>query len=111
MKLLIYVMNQPHRLKELMRDFADNGIKGATVLEAQGMAQFLKDTLHPLYTERLSGLVDFNHHQPQLILLIIPDEQVNLVYQLIGRISGDFQEPNSGIAFTLALDSLRGYKG
>jgi len=111
MKLLIYVMNQPDRLDELMQKFADNQVKGATIIEATGMAKFLMASEHPIYIERLSGLIDFKNNQSRIIMSILPDEQVPLVYQIIGTISGDFSLPNSGIAFTIPVDSLRGYKG
>ena len=111
MKLMIYVMNKPELLDKFLKELSKNQIKGATILESTGMGRKLAGNEDIPWIGSLKAILDVPRKESHVIILALPDEQVEVVYQVIETVAGDLMAPNSGIAFTLPIDSIKGYKG
>lgn len=111
MKLMIYVMNKPEHLDKFLKELSKNSIKGATIFSSTGMGRRLSGNEDIPWLGSLKAILDMPRTESKVIMLALPKEQVDVVYQVIEQISGPLSEPNSGIAFTLDIDSIKGYKG
>lgn len=111
MKLMIYVMNKPEHLDKFLKELSKNSIKGATIISSTGMGRALAGKDDVPWLGSLKAILDMPRTESKVIMLALPDEQVDVVYQIIEQIGGNLKEPNTGIAFTVPIDSIKGYKG
>jgi nitrogen regulatory protein P-II 1 len=111
MKMILFVLNDPTRLLELLNAWKDAGASGATVLFSTGMGRLhqsaaLRDDL-PL----MPSLSDFYVQSEQLsrtIFTVIPDDLVAQVIAVTEKIIGDLDKPGTGILIVLPTDSVHG---
>ncbi|MFA7075105.1 MAG: P-II family nitrogen regulator [Candidatus Izemoplasmatales bacterium] len=110
MKLVIYVMTQTKVLEEFLSELNANGVKGATIISATGMARTLakNDDLHMFGS--LKYLFDNQRAESNVILIALPDEQVKTVYKVIDNVCGNLEKPDSGIVFTVPIEDIVGLK-
>ncbi|MDY0010535.1 MAG: hypothetical protein RBR96_02210 [Candidatus Izemoplasmatales bacterium] len=110
MKLVIYVMTQTKILEEFLSELNANGVKGATIISATGMARTLakSDDMHMFGS--LKYLFENQRQESNVILMALPDEKVKTVYKVIDTVCGNLQGPDSGIAFTVPIEDTVGFK-
>ena len=111
MKLMIYVMNKPELLDKFLKQLSKEGIKGATIVSSTGMGRRLYGNEDVPWLGSLKAILDMPRAESKVIMLALPDEHVDIVYRVIEEVGGDLSQPNTGIAFTLPIDSIKGYKG
>lgn len=110
MKLVIYVMNDISLLDKFLLELNDHNIRGATIINSTGMARRLIESDDMRLFGSLKALFDNPRVESNVILMAIKDEQVPIVYEAIDKIAGDLSKPNSGIAFTLPIEDVKGFK-
>lgn len=110
MKLVVYVMNNTDLLDDFLRDLNDHGIHGATIINSTGMARKLIENDDMKFIGTLKTLFDNPRVESHVILMALPDELVEVAYRVIDNVAGDLSKPNSGIAFTLPIETVKGYK-
>ncbi|MCK4551929.1 MAG: hypothetical protein KAU02_03355 [Tenericutes bacterium] len=110
MKLVIYVMNKIELLDEFLRELKSNKINGATILKSTGMVRKLIQSNDMQFIGSLKALFDNPRKESYVILLALPKEQVETVFKIIDSVCGSLEEPNSGIAFTLPIEDIKGFK-
>jgi nitrogen regulatory protein P-II 1 len=111
MKMILFVLNDPTRLLELLNAWKQAGAEGATVLFSTGMGRLhqsaaLRDDL-PL----MPSLSDFYVQSEQLsrtLFTVITDDLVAQVIAVTEKIVGDLNQPGSGILIVLPTDSVHG---
>ena len=108
MKLLVYVMDKTELLEEFLHELKENDIKGATILNSTGMAKKLIQNGDMEFIGSLKTLFENPRKDSYVILFALPKEKVATVYKVIDNVCGDLSEPNSGIAFTLSIDEIKG---
>lgn len=110
MKLVIYVLNQIEQLDRFVRALKEAGIRGATIIPSSGMASRLygNDDLDIIGGFRM--LFEQPRKESNVIMMAVEDHQVDIVFDLIDRVMGGVDKPNTGIAFTLPIDRIKGYK-
>lgn len=114
MKLFVLVLNRTEKLNDLMLEFADKKICGATIIDSTGLARELYNSNK--YEEDLSFLgsifkhinPDDDHIKSKTILTVIRDEQQDTIIRIVNEVIGSFSEPNTGIMFTIPLDYVCG---
>ena len=106
MRLLVAVVHDPERLDEILSGFIEIGITGATVLTSEGMGSVLSQDI-PIFAG-LQTLVSGSRPQNRLILSVIAEDQVEPAVELLQDVSGNLDEPATGIAFTLPVDAVFG---
>jgi hypothetical protein len=110
MKLVVYVMNDTALLEPFLHDLNDHNIRGATIISSSGMARKLFESDDMRFIGTLKALFDNPRVESNVILMVLPDELVSTAYEVIERVAGDLSMPNSGIAFTLPIENVKGYK-
>jgi len=111
MKLVIYVMNKITLLDKFLKELNANGIKGATIISSTGMGRKLFGNEDSPMFGGLRTLFEGTRPESNVIMMVVKDdEQVEIIYKIIDDVAGDLSQPNSGIAFTLPIDSVKGFK-
>ena len=108
MKLFVFVLNQPDKLDEVLSAYVEIGITGATVVDSTGMGHILAQDV-PIFAgfqALLSGSKPYN----KTILSVASDETIQRAIRLIEDICGSFDKGGAGIAFTVNLADVYGYK-
>ncbi|MDY0074705.1 MAG: hypothetical protein WC992_02500 [Acholeplasmataceae bacterium] len=111
MKLMFYVMNKPEHLDKFLKELSKQNIKGATIFSSTGMGRRLMGNDDVPWLGSLKAILDMPRTESKVIMLALPEEQVKIVYEVIEQVGGDLSQPNTGIAFTVPIDSIKGYKG
>lgn len=110
MKMLIMVLNKIECLEEILEELNKSGIKGATVIDSQGMARVLggahPDRM-PLFGS-LSMLINESRPYNKTIFTVIDDRKVSDAINAIKSVVGDLSKPNVGIVFTIPVDFAEG---
>jgi nitrogen regulatory protein P-II 1 len=111
MKMILFVLNDPTRVLDLLNVWREAGASGATVLFSTGMGRLhqavaLRDDL-PL----MPSLSDFfvqSEDMSRTIFTIIPDELVERILAVTEQIVGDLNKPGNGIMVVLPADRVHG---
>lgn len=106
LRLLVVVVHDPERLDEILSGFLEIGITGATVLQSEGMGSVLSQDI-PIFAG-LQTLVSGSRPQNRLILSVVSHEKVDPAMEILRDVSGNLDEPATGIAFTLPVDEVFG---
>ena len=106
MHLLVAVVNQPEKLDEILSGFVELGVRGATVINSEGMGRVLSHDI-PIFAG-LQTLIDRSRPQNRTIFTVLSDDLVEEVIVLFQDICGDLEDPATGILFTLPLDRVVG---
>lgn len=106
MRLLVAVVHDVEKLDEILSGFIELGITGATVLHSEGMGSVLSHDV-PIFAG-LQTLISGSRAQNRLVLSVVPHDKVQPAVDLIQDVSGDLDEPATGIAFTLPVDAVFG---
>ncbi len=109
MQLLIAVINQEEKVEEVLSGFLEIGITGATVVGSEGMGRVLSTEV-PIF----AGLEAFaNRTRPrnQTVFSVIDDDgKVERALALLQEVCGSFDQPATGIAFTVPVSRVMGLK-
>ena len=108
-ELLFCVVKDYRQRDMILEGFLELGIPGATVVEAQGMAQVLTKDV-PIFAG-LSTLFPGGTADSHLILSVLDTRNLEQVYSLIEDVCGSFDQPGSGILFTVPVSQVRGMAG
>lgn len=111
MKMILFVMNDPAKLLDLLNAWCEAGASGATVLLSTGMGRLhqpaaLRDDL-PL----MPSLHDFYVQDEKLsrtVFTFIGDDLVESILAATEKIVGDLSKPGTGILIVLPADSVHG---
>lgn len=111
-KFVLFVLNNPSRLTELLKAWSDAGVSGATVVESTGLARTLgylqEDT--PLFPSVAS--LTQGHKTYHRVIFAVVDAQVD-IDTLLARteeIVGDLDNPHTGIFAVLPVTTVKGLR-
>lgn len=110
MKMLIMVLNKVDALEDILEKFSEAGLKGATVIDSQGMARVLTNSdpdKLPLFGS-LAMLINENRPYNKTIFTVLEDNKVSLAVEAIESVVGDLSKPDVGIVFTVPIDFVQG---
>lgn len=114
MKLLVFVLNNINKLDELLVELSRKGLSGATIINSIGIAQSLyksknSNTYESVIISSLKALLDSNdHHENKTIFAVVDEPQEKIFYEAVEKVVGSLSKENSGIIFTVPVDSVMG---
>lgn len=108
MKLLIIILNKIECLEELLEEFTQNNISGATIIESKGMLQELSEHDDFRFIGSLRSLFNPEHTENKTILMVTKDETVKQISDITNKVTGGLDKPDTGILFTVPIDYLEG---
>lgn len=107
MELLVCVVNREKHLDRILSGFLELGIRGATVLNSEGMARHVGAGL-PVLADLQSLLERTRPHNATLFSVIEDPDQVTAAVALISEACGGIDTPGSGIVFTIPVSRVFG---
>lgn len=109
MQLLVLILKKIEFQVEIMKELAEAGIKGGTVLEGTGMAKSLASMEDiPIVGMLRHILSDKENEICKVMMFVLQDEQVMITRTTIKKIIGDFNAPNTGIMFSIPITYVEG---
>ncbi len=108
MKLLVIVLENSNDLVPILDEFIDIDIKGATVLDAQGMSHIIADHV-PLFA-RFAEITDPTKSVHKVIMTVIKDEErLKKAVEVVDKIVGGIENPDTGFMFTMPVGEVWGF--
>jgi nitrogen regulatory protein P-II 1 len=106
-QLLIAVINEEEKLDEILSGLVELGVTGATIINSEGMGRVLSHDI-PIFAG-LETLASRSRPLNQTIFSVIrEDAKVDAVIALLQEICGDFENPATGIVFTIPVTRVVG---
>lgn len=88
---------------------ANNGIKGATILESTGMAKSLYKLENIQTMDLLRQILQKEDaNASRTVLILVNDDMVETVRSTVKEIMGDLSLPNAGIIFAVPVTFAEG---
>lgn len=107
MQLLIAVINDIDRVEEILAGFLEIGVTGATVVNSEGMGRVLSHDI-PIFAG-LQTLISRSRPQNLTLFSVIADpRKVDEAIELLQEVCGRFDDPATGIAFTIPVSHVVG---
>lgn len=111
MHALILVLNETEYLEDILNNLMTIGVKGATILESQGMGSAIM-TGDFASSSRFGVLkTAFDRERPynKTIFAVIEDEELlHLAIKTIREVSGGLSKPGEGLLFTVPVGNVMG---
>lgn len=109
MQLLILILKKVELMEELLKQLANGGVKGATILDGTGMAEALVNMEDlPMFGVLRRIITDDEKEISKVMMLVLKDEQVVHTRNVIKTVIGDLKAPNTGIMFSIPLTYVEG---
>jgi nitrogen regulatory protein P-II 1 len=111
MKLILFVLNDPAKLQDLLDAWRQAGASGATVLFSTGMGRLHQSANLREDLPLMPSLSDFDDRDEKLsrtLFIVIRDELVESIISATERVVGDLCKPRNGILVVLPADSVHG---
>jgi hypothetical protein len=106
------VLNDDALLEPLLETLRENNICGGTLIDTQGM----NSLLHNIHPDHVPLFASFRiwannlHPQNKTFFSVIENDKEQLAINLVSRVFDYFQTPGKGIAFTINLDTVVGFR-
>ena len=114
MKLILFVLHDPEKLRELLDAWTEAGISGATVLYSTGLGRLnqagtLRDDL-PLMPSLEDFLPKVEHLSRTIFSMIDDEAVVERVVAATQQVVGDLCEPDRGLLIVLPVAQVYGLR-
>lgn len=106
MKLLIAIINDPDYITDILDEFYQRGIRGATVMDSTGMAHIMAHQV-PFFS-RFAEFGEDPGKNKTILTVVKTDEERETVVKAMEAIIGDLEESDTGIVITLPIDYCKG---
>lgn len=113
MNVLFIVLNKPDYLENLLDKFIEIGVKGATILDSQGMGFAMNHGGHgndPFFG-KIRSIIDNSRPYNKTVFTVIEDEEtLQRAVNAAKEVFGDVYEPGLGMMFTMPVNNIYGMK-
>lgn len=113
MHVLFLVLNATEYLDDILATFVDIGVKGATILDSQGMASAIASNLDrqvPLFGSLKSFLNNSRPYNKTVFAVIENKELLNEAIKAVENIVGDMSRPGIGLMFSIPVGKVYGLR-
>lgn len=111
MYVLFLVLNKTEYLDDILSAFMEIGVKGATILDSQGMASAIvydEEQHLPLFGS-LKNFLNSSHPYNKTIFTVIESEHlVEKAVEAVHDVVGDICKPGVGLMFTVPIGKIYG---
>ena len=102
MELLVCVVDRDQHLERILSAFVDLGIRGATIINSEGMAHHVGEEL-PVLTGLQALLERTRPHSATVFSVIDDAATIEAAIATISEICGGLDGPGTGIVFTVPV--------
>lgn len=109
MQLLIVILKNVEIIDELLKELAENNLKGCTILDGHGMGEALAEMGDLPMFGALRSMMSTSYHQPsKVLLMVVKEQQLKHTTDVIKRVVGDLSKPNTGIMLSVPVGYCEG---
>lgn len=110
MEMLVAIIENPENINPILDRFFEEDIPGATVIDSRGMGHMIADhtSIFSRFTD-LTGGEGASKHNNVLFTIIKEEEQMMQAKEIIKTVVGDLDEPDTGLIFTIPVNSIEGF--
>lgn len=94
MFMIMYVLNDPDRLNEVLEAWESANIPGATIIESTGMHRQRRKFIPMRY---ITPIFEDEESHLTLITLVKDESLIQTCLEATERVVGDLREPNTGV--------------
>ncbi len=106
MELLFIVLNKKEFLLDILDEFVEQGINGATVVDSSGMCHLVSDHI-PLFSHFAEIEGDKNHSKT-IFTVVNEESQRNQAVNIVEKIVGNLSKPNTAFIFSVPVSFVKG---
>lgn len=108
MQLLVVILKNEKLMDRILKQLAEEGVKGGTILSGKGMGEELMNMEEvPMFATLRSIMRDEERETCQVAMFVIRDEQVVDARETVKKMV-NLKEPNTGIMFVLPITYVEG---
>ncbi len=113
-ELVVLVLDDPDKMEDVLAVWLAAGIAGVTILDSSGLnhqvgKRRLRDDV-PLFPSLATLLRGREEHHRTLFVVVPDDFDIQALVAATEKIIGAFDEPNTGILFTLPVTRAWGLR-
>lgn len=110
MQLLVLITNQTEKVPSVLSSFMESEIKGATVLDCEGMLAALDRASiePPSIFGSLRRFINPENEANKMLMVLLPESKVELAKDIIHKEIGILDKPNTGVMFTIPTLTVEG---
>lgn len=109
MQLIYVIIKHVNLTDQLMVELANAGVKGATVIDSEGMAKYLYKSENVQTLDILKQILNKeNANESKTIIMAVNDDMVETVKSTVKSVVGDFNVPNAGVMFGVPITFSEG---
>lgn len=111
MVALFLVLNKTEYLDELLNVFVENGVKGATILDSQGMGSALTmngDDPVPAFGLLRSFLDHAKPYNKTIFTVLESEEHAQRIAKVVNEVVDGIDKPGYGLMFTVPVGQVYG---
>ncbi len=107
MYLLVVVINDESNLHEILDTFYEDDIGGATVIDSMGMGHLMAEQIS-IFARFADLTGDSGKFNKTIFTLVENREKLDQAVAALEEIVGDFEEPDTGMWFSLPVEQAKG---
>lgn len=107
MKLVVFVLNKEELIEDALMAYVEAGITGATIMDTEGMGRFLTYEV-PLFADFKSFMKGNKPYNKTIFSVVQHEDAIPRLEKLLDNLCGGFDNPGTGILFTIPVDYARG---
>lgn len=108
MQLAVFVLSKTELLDAFLTTLAQNGIRGATVIDSKGMAHALPK--ESSFAASLRLILTPGHEESKTVFMVVSEEKLSVVSKVANQVCGDLNGPESGVLFSVPVSYTEGIK-
>ena len=109
MQLLVLIFKKVELLGSLLKELANGGVRGGTIVDGTGMAEALVNMEDlPMFGVLRNILKDEEKEISKVLFFVCSDEEMIVTRDIIKRVIGDLKAPNTGIMFSIPITYVEG---
>lgn len=111
MNVLFIVLNEIDLIDEILDEFVEIGVRGATILDSQGMGSAITNSgkgTDPFFGSIRSFLDNSRPYNKTIFTVIEDEELLNNAIDSVKQIVGDINKPGVGMMFTVPIGKVYG---
>lgn len=107
--VLFLILNETNKLNEILENLVKSGVRGATIIDSQGMGSALSTGDGQLFGGLLRFAIDNNRPYNKVVFTVCDDEEtLDKAIKAIQEILGDMTKPGVGLMFTVPVGQIIG---
>ena len=109
MQLVIIVLNKIECLDKILKEFSNEKIPGATILDSKGMAMELGEIDELRFLGSLRMMLNPAHKESRTIFLVVDEEKIPTISKIVNDVTGGLENPDTGVIFSVPVNYTEGF--